>query len=127
MKMYNNITLRGGEMVNSFINYALLNKIKEYEKTLECKDFYPNCTEIEHFLIMTKWIKVYLKFLIKDNPQLDKKSLSDCIITLNKLTILRKKLVPFVKEYKNYIDILETKDVHKNNPMSKTPLMFENF
>ena len=93
----NKITLTSNIYTQGFLSEGFRSKIYLFEEWLSDEESYPSIQTVEHILVITRQYRTIYRNLIEDNPELKETTVG---IIGESLKRFRKKLVPFVKEYK---------------------------
>jgi len=93
----NKITLTSNIYTREFLCDGFKDKIIKFTDWLNDEESYPSYQDVEHILVITRQYRTIYRNLIEDNPELKETTVG---IIGESLKRFRKKLVPFVKEYK---------------------------
>jgi nitrate reductase alpha subunit len=93
----NKITLPNNIYTQEFLWEGFKDKIIKFHDWLSEEESYPSIQTVEHVLVITRQYRTIYRNLIEDNPELKETTVG---LVGESLKALRKKLVPFVKEYK---------------------------
>ena len=91
------ITLTSNIYTQGFLWSGFEEKIIKFYDWLSEEESYPSIQTVEHILVITRQYRTIYRNLIEDNPELKKTTVG---LVGESLKELRKRLVPFVKEYK---------------------------
>jgi hypothetical protein len=93
----NKIIIPSNIYTQEFLFHGFKEKIYKYHEWLSNSESYPSYQDVEHILVMMREYRTIYRNLIEDNPEFKETTVG---IMGESLKRLRKRLVPFVKEYK---------------------------
>ena len=91
------ITLTNNIYTQGFLWKGFITHIWKFTDWLDEEESYPSYQDVEHILVITRQFRTIYRNLIEDNPELKETTVG---LVGETLKTFRKKLVPYVKEYK---------------------------